>query len=77
MTHTPLAQLSRDEVQDLVRVHAMMFAYLRYLRANPDHEEERADTFAERNWHQFRDMALDYLALSFALAERDAAAPWN
>lgn len=77
MTLKPLAQLSRDEVRDLVRVHAKLFAFRRYSRTNPRHDEERAHAFAERHWCQFRDMALDYLAVSMAIAEQEAAAAWN
>jgi hypothetical protein len=77
MTLKPLNRLSRDEVRDLVRVHAEMFAFLRYTRTNPGHDEERAHAFVERHWRQFRDMALDYLAVRLALAEKEAAAPWN
>jgi hypothetical protein len=77
MQPMPFASMTSDEIRDMVRIHAMMFAFLRFSRTNPGHDEERAHAFAERHWRQFRDMALDYLALSFAIAERDAAAPWN
>ena len=73
----PIAGLNRTEIPDLVRIHAKMFAFLRYSRSNPGHAEDLAHVFAERHWRQFRDMALDYLAMSLAIAEQEAAAPWN
>lgn len=74
---SPIDAMSRDEVRDLVRIHAKLFAFLRYSRANPGHDEERAHDHAARHWRQFRGMAMDYIAVKLALAERDAVAAWN
>jgi len=55
---------------------ARFFAYGTYLRSHPG-EETSAAAFAERNWRQFVDTALDFLALQAALTEAEAAAPNN
>lgn len=70
----PIASLCRDEVEDLVRVHAKMFAFLRYSRMHLGCDEEDAHAFAGRHWHQFRAVALDYLAVKLAIAEHATAA---
>lgn len=46
----PIASLSRDEVRDLVRVHAKLFAFRRYVRTHPGSHEEAAHAYAERHW---------------------------
>ena len=70
----PLASLRLDEIRDLVRVHAKMFAFERYSRLHPLEDEEQAHAFAARHWHQFRDISLDYLSVAMALDEKEAAA---
>lgn len=70
----PLASLTRNEGRDLIRIHAKLFAFLSYSKLHPDQLEEHAHAYAERHWQQFRGVALDYLAVSLAIAEQEAAA---
>lgn len=68
----PIASLGRDEAQELIRVHAKLFAFLQYSRLHPDRDEEEAHAFAARHWGQFREVALDYLAVAIAVREKEA-----
>lgn len=68
-----LARFKRLPIADreeLIRKNATMLAYESYLRAHSGCDPEQAVLEANRTWRDFREMALDLLAVSMAQTEQ-------
>ncbi len=64
-----------------LRAHLQTVCYTlageHFRKHNPDADPDQADTFAQRHWREFRETALDFLALAEADREAREAAPYN
>ena len=67
--------MSRDELRDHLEAVCRMFAMRHSQRSGADLAEQHR--YADRHWRTFREMALDFIAIAEAMAEQEAAAPWN
>jgi hypothetical protein len=69
--------MTNEEFVQHVRLSAKMFAVRSFERANPGCTEDESWQYAERNWKQFKETALDWIAVCEADREAREAAPWN
>lgn len=64
-----------------LRAHLQTVCYTlaaeHFHKHNPDAELQQADNYADRHWREFRETALDFLALAEADREAREVAPNN
>lgn len=70
-------QMTDDEFRSNVRMASHMFAVRHFAQENPDASRADAWQYATRNWQQFTEKALDWMALCEADKEARAQSHLN
>lgn len=60
-----------------VQLTSSALAFVDYQRKHPAASAEQAHRHAERFWRQYVPKAIDFMAITDAEDEAQAAAPWN
>ncbi len=70
----PINEMSREEIRLAIRATAWGLARLAYRRGHPTSSPSEADAWADQNWQEFEEKAVDFLALVEARREKEVEA---
>lgn len=74
---TKITDMTDAQLREHFRAACLLLASEHYKHHTPGATDETAARYAERNWRQFKERALDFLALAEADRQARAAAPNN